>query len=568
MNILLNYRLNLTSVTNIKKLFLLLLLIVIPWTLFTELLNIKQLIFYSSFNLRVFLSNLIFALFIIIFFRSLILSFIIFYSFNILPFISYYFLRKGIMFGDIKDIGELMYALGSINSAIIYLIFSILITATIIVNYKHFKIQIFLIQIFCIFLIYGSFIFTDSYKKNLYSKKVDSVVVENLSAAFRFIGPVDAFFFNYLDTVAFERELKSNKGEITYSDFRIFELNNIKNKNIHIILMESFLDPTDFNNINIKKNAVPNRWIKYKNNNLFYGMSPVTGGGSAQAEFEILCGAPSTKKYGTEFNRIGQYKTTCLPNYLKKFGYKSFASQPVYGSFFNVEIAYKSIGFDESFLAPNFDMSDKSNGWLSNESFFNQQFEMIRKSLTDNNPILNYVFAVGCHNALGQKQSFGELIKFEGSQSLEDFLNCNTKSIHEILKYIDKISDIDPNSIFIVLPDHHPVITPNSSWKESGYQKPCDNSINCGRKMRGIFFSNEVVIDRKNYAYYELPELIVNTISNNTLCDFVKCSIKTDYIISDNKIVNRENLLSINNKSLANYYEKLYMSILKESWFN
>ena len=36
----------------------------------------------------------------------------------------------------------------------------------------------------------------------------------------------------------------------------------------------------------------------------------------------------------------------------------------------------------------------------------------------------------------------------------------------------------------------------------------------------------------------------------------------------DNKIVNRENLLSINNKSLANYYEKLYMSILKESWFN
>ncbi|MDC0641955.1 sulfatase-like hydrolase/transferase [Candidatus Pelagibacter sp.] len=472
------------------------------------------------------------------------------------------------MFGDIKDIGELMYALGSINSGIIYLILSILIVASIIVNYKHFKINIFLIQIFCIFLIYGSFIYTNSYKKFFYSKKVDSVVVENLSAAFRFIGSVDAFFFNYLDTVTFERELKSNKEEIKYSDFRIFELNNIKNKNIHIILMESFLDPTDFTNVKIKKNAIPNKWIKYKKDNLFYGMSPVTGGGSAQAEFEILCGAPSTKKYGTEFNRIGEYQTTCLPNYLKKFGYKSFASQPVYGSFFNVEIAYKSIGFDKSFLATDFDMSDKSNGWLSNESFFNQQFEMIKKPLSGKNPILNYVFAVGCHNALGQKQSFGELIKFEGSQSLEDFLNCNTKSIQEILKYIDKIRDIDPNSLFIILPDHHPVISPNSSWKKSGYQKPCDDSISCGRKMRGIFFSNDAIIDKKNYAYYELPELIVNIISNNTLCDLVECSTEKDYIISDNKIVNRENLLSNNNQLFANYYEKLYMSILKESWSN
>ena len=77
---------------------------------------------------------------------------------------------------------------------------------------------------------------------------------------------------------------------------------NISKKNIHIILLESFIDPTDFTNVKIKENAIPNEWIKFKNKNKLYGISPVSGGGSAQAEFELLCGAPSIIEYGTEFN--------------------------------------------------------------------------------------------------------------------------------------------------------------------------------------------------------------------------------------------------------------------------
>ena len=108
-----------------------------------------------------------------------------------------------------------------------------------------------------------------------------------------------------------------NKEIIQYDDFRSFKLNeNIIKRNIHIILMESFIDPTDFKNIKITQNIIPNQWIEFKSKNLIYGISPVSGGGSAQAEFEILCGAPSILEYGTEFNRMGEGKTSCLPNYL------------------------------------------------------------------------------------------------------------------------------------------------------------------------------------------------------------------------------------------------------------
>ena len=132
--------------------------------------------------------------------------------------------------------------------------------------------------------------------------------------------------------------------------------------------MESFIDPTDFKNIEIKLNVIPKKWHELKSENILYGISPVIGGGSAQAEFEILCGVPSILEFGTEFNRIGDNATSCLPNYLKKFGYKTIASQPMFGSFFNIEKAYKSLGFEVSYLTPSFDMSDMNNGWLSDKS--------------------------------------------------------------------------------------------------------------------------------------------------------------------------------------------------------
>ena len=580
MNILLDQRFNFNSVQDFKKLLIFLCLLIVPWTLFVEILNFKEIIFYNSLNVRIFFSNLIFALFIIFFFRSIFLSFLIFYLFNILPFITYYFLRKGVMYSDLKDIGELMFALGTFSSTIIFIFFTLVIIATFIINYHYFKIKIFIIQMICVILIFGSFLFSESYKKVFYSKKkedgsgrivliaADNIVVENISAAFRFIGPVDAFFYNYLDTLTFENKLKTKVSNIYYDDFRNFELGSNQLKNIHIIVMESFVDPIDFKNINIDKNLIPKKWIEYKNDYLFHGMSPVTGGGSAQAEFEILCGVPSFKKYGTEFNRIGKNQTTCLPNYLKRFNYKTIASQPVYGSFFNIKNAYKSIGFDEAFLANDFDMTEKNNGWLSNKSFFNQQFEMIEKSLSNKKPMLNYLFAVGCHNSLGQKQSYEKLIKFNESKNLEGFLNCNLKSIYEILKYIDKIKSLDPDSIIIILSDHPPAL-PTKIVKKSGFVKACNVRPKCSfQKMRGIFISKNISIGSKNYGYYEIPELIINELSNNKLCAQVRCNTEKDYIVFDSNIVYRESMYKVSNQPDASYYDKLYLSILKESWTN
>ena len=558
-------------IDSFRKIILFTILLIIPWSLLTEIIKYKQLLFYDSYDLRVFFSNFIFAVISIIYLRSIALFTIGFYAFVILPFVTYLFLRKGVLFGDLKDLDELMYALGNFSSYVIYIVIIIFLALIIFVNIRFFKIKIFLIQIIFAIFIYFSFIFPIAYEKFFYPIK-PNVEDFNVSAAFRNIGPVDAFFYNYLNTLSFEKKLKANKKIFKYEDFRSFNLDkNISKKNIHIILLESFIDPTDFTNVKIKENAIPNEWIKFKNKNKLYGISPVSGGGSAQAEFELLCGAPSIIEYGTEFNRMANGHTSCLPNYLKKFGYKTIASQPMYGSFFNIKKAYQSIGFDEIYLLDNFDKSDMRNGWLSDKSFFTQHIKYLKKSLLNNKPILNYIFAVGCHSTLGQSQSNKPLIEYSNSSALENSLRCNTETIQYLTEYINQIQDLDPKSLIFILSDHYPPGI--SKYKEAGYNcLTYDKTLSCPNmsKMRAIFIGDNFKMDYKNsvFAYYELPEIIINNISNNTLCNFVRCSIDKNLISYSGSIVDRKSFVKVSEQSLYSYQIELYQSLLRESLLN
>ena len=569
-NILIHLKFLFVSVDSFKNIFLLSLFFVLSWSLLSEILKYNQIVFYNSYNLRILISNIIFSLLIILYFRSMILSALGFYSFIFLPFISYYFLRKGILFGDLRDIDELMYALGEFSSIIIYSIITLFIVFAIFTNIRFFKIKIFFIQIFLFFSMYYSYTHPQYFEKFFYPTK-PTIDAFNISAAFRFIGPIDGFFYNYLDTLLFEKELLKNKELMKYDDFRSFNLpSDSEFKNIHIILMESFIDPTDFQNIIVDKNIIPKQWIEFKNKNLFHGITPVIGGGSAQAEFEILCGAPSLLEYGTEFNRIGDGHTNCLPKYLKYFGYKTIASQPMHGSFFNIEKAYESIGFDRAFLAPSFDMTEMNNGWLSDESFFRQHFEILKEFLNNKEPILNYMFAVGCHSTLGQSESESGLIRFSKSKILEHFLNCNAKSINNLVNYIEKVQDLDPDSLIVILSDHKPPGILSSSYVDAGYY--CDSSVNrsCKRKMRGIFINGnfDKYFYEKNIAYYEIPEIIINQISNRYLCKTIKCISESDKVNLNGTIVNRESLVPIEDQSFAKYHREIYLSLLKESLLN
>ena len=89
-------------------------------------------------------------------------------------------------------------------------------------------------------------------------------------------------------------------------------------------------------------------------------------------------------------------------------------------------------------------------------------------------------------------------------------------------------------------------------------------------KMRVIFIGDVFDMDFNNdiFAYYELPEIIINHISNKALCKSIKCSINDDFIRRGNFIVDRKNLKKASDQSLTKYHLELYQSLLKESLLN
>ena len=125
--------------------------------------------------------------------------------------------------------------------------------------------------------------------------------------------------------------------------------------------------------------------------------------------------------------------------------------------------------------------------------FFQQHFEFIKPFLNKEKPILNYLFAVGCHSTLGQKKYQENIISYTKSKPLENFLNCNLETIKHVTKYIDKIKSIDPESIFVVLPDHNPPGIKSETYLDAGYicDSTKENLVFCGRNTRGIILGFE-----------------------------------------------------------------------------
>lgn len=73
-------------------------------------------------------------------------------------------------------------------------------------------------------------------------------------------------------------------------------------------------------------------------------LSPVFGGYTANAEFEVLCGFPVLDT-GVKFERRLTNDVPCLPRILRDIGFTTVASHPNIAVFWNRVNAYRRVGF-------------------------------------------------------------------------------------------------------------------------------------------------------------------------------------------------------------------------------
>lgn len=252
-------------------------------------------------------------------------------------------------------------------------------------------------------------------------------------------------------------------------------LENIEPRSVYIMVMESLLDPTLFPGLKLPEGYLT-PWMKdlqaFKN----LSRSPVYGGSTAQAEFEILCGVPAKALVGTiEFNAFGGANTSCLGSWLGSLGYKTVAQNAYKPSYFNQVKGYEGVGFSDIYFPKEYasrsdthlqaNFTNTSGEYMYDGDFFEQANQFFLSTAASGTVGLNYMLGVyGHYNFYIDSERFPIVVSLENTEfeSIQNIVNQYYYRARVIEDNVKEIIARDPNAIILVVSDHLP-LTPGST---------------------------------------------------------------------------------------------------------
>lgn len=177
--------------------------------------------------------------------------------------------------------------------------------------------------------------------------------------------------------------------------------------NIITVLLESFVDPDEFNFMTYSKDPTP--FFHYLEDNYTSGYltMPVVGAGTANAEFEILTGM-RLQYFGTgeyPYKTVLKEVENCesIASYLKSIGYGTHAVHNNGGNFYSRVNAFSMMGFD-SFTSKelmNITEFTPNEGWAEDSILAE---ETMKTFTSTPGPDLTYVITVGQHGVYPEEK--------------------------------------------------------------------------------------------------------------------------------------------------------------------
>jgi phosphoglycerol transferase MdoB-like AlkP superfamily enzyme len=302
------------------------------------------------------------------------------------------------------------------------------------------------------------------------------------------------------------------------------------NRNVYVFLMESFWDPSQI--IPGKKSSdflSPEFLELWEKSGRAFMLSPVFGQGTANAEFEVLCGMPVYLGFpkGVPFYRILTKDVPCLPAIFHELGYRANAFHPGVPHFYNRDYAYPRLGFERYFSGEKLFLDEVTDGVLSDRSLFRQvNAENDRERAT--NAIFSYTMTYEGHWPFSLNKelhpirmtlkSLGISCDDTDGQVVRD-LNMNWDISAEIAREVKHLEEVDPTALIVIAGDHLPTIASRFDPTFSGYP----------RVTRPFFRTPLVVIDGKNHektasgdiVAYDIPRLILGKLGPQKSDDFM-----------------------------------------------
>ncbi len=248
--------------------------------------------------------------------------------------------------------------------------------------------------------------------------------------------------------------------------------------NIVVVLLESFIDPTEVNFLNFSKDPIPN-FRKLSNDfSSGYLTVPVVGAGTANTEFEILTGM-SMQYFGT-----GEYpyktilkQTDCesIASNLSKIGYGTHVVHNNGGNFYSRANAFSMMGFDSFTSKELMDIREYTplGSWPTDDILIDETVKAM--DATEGQPDFVYTITVQGHGDYPKEKVLAHpevLVTGAKDEASNNQWEYYVNMLHEVDQFIINLTtaldERGENTIVVFFGDHLPSLGLEESDLASG----------------------------------------------------------------------------------------------------
>ncbi|WP_242482334.1 LTA synthase family protein [Thiocystis violacea] len=297
---------------------------------------------------------------------------------------------------------------------------------------------------------------------------------------------------------------------------------NLQKRNLHMILLESFWDPTLLKASKLSADPLDPRfrqlWSATDESHL---LSPVFGGYTANTEFEVLCGFPVTAD-NVYFETGLRRDAPCLPEHLRQAGYHGVASHPNSASFWNRVNAYRRIGFETYLADKDFQMDDMNRSFLSDASLYRQVMDRLEPEFGESKPVFDYILTYFGHLPYPLNEQRPAMITAApGHEVVAAYANTVYYKSRELMDFLEALRAKDPDAVIVLFGDHLPALNPNfGGYTESAVLAKRRGDFT-DEMFRTLVETPLIIIDGKrgpvpvgNLPAYQVPALLLELLDD------------------------------------------------------
>lgn len=237
----------------------------------------------------------------------------------------------------------------------------------------------------------------------------------------------------------------------------------INEPNVIIVMNESWADLRNVNSLEIFDQVMASLEC-YKERSLYgFTLSPVIGGGTANAEYEVLTGQ------STRFLPLGSIaypmfigeETFAISKYFKNKGYYSVAIHPYLRTFWNREDVYRKFLFDEYYSDEIVDSPIYKNGYIADSEVVQKIIEVSNEK--GDRPLFCFAVTMQNHQPYNNPEQYEQLIDIPSGifeedveKNLEVYLTGVQDANQMFIELANYIDGLDEPTLLLMFGDHYP----------------------------------------------------------------------------------------------------------------